>query len=430
MPDEHDLLLEAIYEIAAADTEAVCITRIDERARVLFGEYHPVLVTGQNSGGADRRFDLIAADTFIGQLVTGPVPEEVARRIETFAAHAALALHQTRRLDDHQHRSRHDALTGLHNRREFREVLSRELPSDVQSSRRLALIVIDLIRFKEVNDQHGHAAGDRLLRRVAAAISTHRRPSDTAFRIGGDEFAVLLGGVDRAEAAVIADRAVGAIAHLTGSHGASWGVATAPIDTTDADQLLSLADADMYRRKQGHAPSAAPATARRSLTMIARLTAKLMALDDQVDIADAVVQELHTTFGYFLAVIQRLDDDVLRVIAGAGPLARTDSGFLAWEQSVHVGVNGRAARSAQTAVITDTHLDPDYLAYERNQDPGSEVSVPMVLDGSVWGVLNVEQIAAYAFDESDVLLLEAVAVITASAITRTAHNTPDGSTGS
>jgi GAF domain-containing protein len=229
---------------------------------------------------------------------------------------------------------------------------------------------------------------------------------------------------------VVAERAVSATAHLAGSHGASRGVAVAPVDTTNADQLLLIADADMYRRKRGHAPSVTPATARRSLTMIARLTATLMALDDQVDITDAVVGELHTTFGYFLAVIQQLDADVLRVIAAAGPLAQADSRFLAWEQSIQVGVNGRVARTAQTAVVPDTHLDPAYLAYERNQDPGSEVSVPLVLDARVWGVLNVEQIATHALDESDVLLLEAVAVITTSAIAATAHNQPNRSTDS
>jgi diguanylate cyclase (GGDEF)-like protein len=430
MPDEHEHLLEAIYEIAAAETEAVCLTRIEEYARALFGQYEPVLVTGQRAGRAGRRFELIASGQVIAQLVTGPVPDDVAHTIETFAAHAALALYQTRRLDDHQHRSRHDALTGLHNRREFREALSRELPRGVQSSRRLALIIIDLNRFKEVNDQHGHAAGDRLLRRVAAAISAHRRPSDSGFRIGGDEFAVLLRGVDRAEATVVAERAVSAIAHLAGSHGASWGVAVAPIDTTNADQLLLIADADMYRRKRGHAPlghasdrSAKPDDDRppHRHTHGARRSGRHHRCRRRRTPHDVRL----LSRGHPTTRRRRAAGDRRSGPARPGRLALPGLG------AVHPGRRQwTLARTAQIAVVPDTHLDPAYLAYERNQDPGSEVSVPLVLDARVWGVLNVEQIATHAFDESDVLLLEAVAVITTSAIAATAHNQPNRSTDS
>ncbi len=78
--------------------------------------------------------------------------------------------------------------------------------------------------------------------------------------------------------------------------------------------------------------------------------------------ADEAVRVLHESFDYYLAVVQRLDPDgSLRVVAGAGPLAEELADFLAREQPVEVGVNGRVARSGRAAMVNDTRLDSDYL---------------------------------------------------------------------
>ena len=100
-----------------------------------------------------------------------------------------------------------DGLTGLANRRTFDDSLAREHRRAARDRSQLAMIMIDVDRFKPYNDHYGHPAGDEALRRVSRAIeSTLRRPGDVAARYGGEEFAVLLPGVDESGAAIIADR--------------------------------------------------------------------------------------------------------------------------------------------------------------------------------------------------------------------------------
>jgi HD-GYP domain-containing protein (c-di-GMP phosphodiesterase class II) len=118
-------------------------------------------------------------------------------------------------------------------------------------------------------------------------------------------------------------------------------------------------------------------------------------------------------------VIQRCHEDgVLRVVAGAGRLADREAGFLAREQPITSGVNGRVARTATIALVDDTRLDPDYLGGDPRVNPGSELSVPILVENRVWGVLNLEQLATHAFDENDVLLAKAIVAQTGAALHR------------
>lgn len=153
------------------------------------------------------------------------------------------------------------------------------------------------------------------------------------------------------------------------------------------------------------------------LAVAARLSMELAPLHSPAEIAELAVAELHTAFQYYLAVIQRLDGDMLRVVAAAGPLV-DQKGFLAFEQHVNVGVNGRVARTGTVARVPDTRLDPDYLGRDPRTDPGSELSLPITVDGQVWGVLNLEQIPTHAFADDDVLLAEAVCAQVGAALHR------------
>ena len=418
-------LLAALREIDCASGEADCVAQISDQVQRLFGHHGVRLIVGSAGALPGERFELSAEGELLGMIVLdegATVSAGDAELILNFAQHAALALRSVRRLEDCEHRSRRDPLTGLRNYREFRETLSRRLPAtaDRTTADPLSLVVIDLDRFKDVNDRHGHAAGDRLLRAAAAALTTVCRDDDNAFRIGGDEFALILPGATADQARVVAERAHGAMTRLAGCLGASWGIAAAPADATTHDELMAAADTAMYERKRPDSAAVlATGHTRRRLATIARLTTRLTEETEVAAIAGAAVEELHGSFGYYLAVIQRLDpDDVLRVVAGAGPLAASSSRFLAWEQSVHVGVNGRVAQTRRTAVVPDTRLDPDYLSYDLREDPGSELSVAIMVLGRVWGVLNLEQIATHGFDDSDVHLVEAVAAVTAAAIHR------------
>jgi diguanylate cyclase (GGDEF)-like protein len=151
-----------------------------------------------------------------------------------------------RQRDELSELSRTDPLTGCLNRRGFSERLEAELQRAEREGGRVALIQLDLNGFKAVNDRFGHAAGDDLLRWVAATLRSLLRSSDATGRLGGDEFALMLPGVPAAEARVIADRTVAALAERIG---AAAGVACHPPDGPDGDALHRHADADLYAVK-------------------------------------------------------------------------------------------------------------------------------------------------------------------------------------
>jgi diguanylate cyclase (GGDEF)-like protein len=409
---DHDRLLEGLRELITATGEADCLLRVETQAARLFPAIRVAIRCDEVRCGPGT-LELRARGRLLGHLeITGGDVRKTSPALQAFAEHAALALDNARMLDEHEHRARRDPLTGLRNRREFRETLA----AATQTAERgdlasVSLVMIDLDRFKEVNDLGGHGAGDRLLRATAAALTAVCRAGDSAFRIGGDEFALILGDTTRDQGALVAARAGAAIARLEGSAGASWGIASMQEDGTTDHRLMTVADAAMYRHKgvSQKATSLEHDQPRRRLVVASRLATRLMKLDDVKAIAEEVVDELHRAFGYYLAVVHRLDDDgMLRIVAGSGPLARRSSNFLAWEQSIHQGVNGRVARTAESSLIHDTTCDPDYLGRDPRHDPGSELSVPIIVADRTWGVLNLEQLATHAFNEDDVLLAESV----------------------
>jgi diguanylate cyclase (GGDEF)-like protein len=162
------------------------------------------------------------------------------------------------------HLAQHDALTGLPNRLLLFDRLQQALRGPRGASGRLALLFIDLDRFKAVNDEHGHATGDALLREVARRLAERVRGSDTVCRVGGDEFVVLLTPVvDRAAAAEVGAELAASLARPCRVDGrelalsASIGLALAPDDGTSAEALLARADARMFETRRGR-PEAVP----------------------------------------------------------------------------------------------------------------------------------------------------------------------------
>jgi len=422
--------MAAVADVAAATGVEECAATIQRRASALFPGLLPQLKLGTGPDGPPGAvFPLVARGRTIGHLQTAnPVPRRRRRQratLTTFAEHAALALDNLFTLAEHDARARRDPLTGLLNHREFHEALDGQLQRAGAATPplHLSLVIFDLDRFKAVNDLGGHAAGDRTLRATAGAVAAACRTTDAAFRIGGDEFALVLPRADRDAAARIARRAADAIERVAHRDGVSFGIATFPEDGTTRDALLSAADGAMYTNKGRTAAArtagAAPGAHSR-LAVAARLAVKLAPLDEPDAVAHAAVDELHSAFGFFLAVIQRLDPDgILRVVAAAGPLAAHED-FLAYEQPIQEGVNGRVARTGQPAVIADTTTDPDYLRRDPRSDPGSELSLPILVDGRIWGVLNLEQLATHAFGDDDLLLADAVVAQVGAAMHRCA----------
>ncbi len=160
-----------------------------------------------------------------------------------------------RQADEHRHDALHDELTGLPNRRQLYERLAEQMERAAPEEG-FSLLLVDLDRFKEVNDVLGHNSGDQLLRQVAERFSRVVRDEDLLARLGGDEFAMLVSGMRGPEAGLeVARRLVdtldrefilaGVPIHVE----ASVGIARYPLDGNDAASLLRCADAAMYAAK-------------------------------------------------------------------------------------------------------------------------------------------------------------------------------------
>ena len=156
------------------------------------------------------------------------------------------AVERRRRENALLHQALHDPLTGLPNRALFLDRLRQGLSRLGRTQTCLAVLFLDLDAFKAVNDEHGHAAGDALLRDVGARLTDALRGGDTAARIGGDEFVVLCEDVSGPAEA----RAVGARLLARLPCAASMGIAVARTGDTEPDHLVREADAAMYRVKR------------------------------------------------------------------------------------------------------------------------------------------------------------------------------------
>jgi len=151
-----------------------------------------------------------------------------------------------------------DPLTGLYNRRLFAESFEKELNRARRYGLPLGIVILDLHRFKEVNDKYGHPRGDEVLRAAATTLQKALRTSDSAFRIGGDEFALLLPQTDAAQAIALSRRIETVFAEtlrplqLTFAVAMDHGVATFPQDGDQSDQLIRVADERLYRFKHAN----------------------------------------------------------------------------------------------------------------------------------------------------------------------------------
>ena len=169
---------------------------------------------------------------------------ERLQALRVFANQAMTALYAAEQFEQMRFLADHDPLTNLLNRRSFVQHLDAEVARSRRYLRPLALVILDLDELKTVNDTQGHAAGDDVLRRVADVLLATIRTGDNAFRIGGDEFALILPEADERDAHLAARRITDELAVS-----ASFGVAVCEAGG-DARTLLREADDAMYRMKR------------------------------------------------------------------------------------------------------------------------------------------------------------------------------------
>jgi diguanylate cyclase (GGDEF)-like protein len=180
----------------------------------------------------------------------------IFERMSAVADQAGTALENGKLLAGARHQATHDDLTGLPNRALFEDAARRAIAQSRRLEEPVALLFVDLDGFKAVNDDHGHAVGDELLKVAANRMSECLRAGDVVARLGGDEFTVLLPATSAATAHEIADRlrdTLGAPLDLptgTVSVSACVGIGVAPDDARDYKQLLRAADSAMYRAKR------------------------------------------------------------------------------------------------------------------------------------------------------------------------------------
>jgi diguanylate cyclase (GGDEF)-like protein/PAS domain S-box-containing protein len=173
-----------------------------------------------------------------------------------FARLAGLAMERHEDREQLEFLALHDPLTGLPNRKLYALRLDAAIAAAEKAGRHVALGMIDLDRFKVINDSLGHAVGDQLLRDVASRLARSLRPGDTIARLGGDEFVLLIDDLaSRDDAVEIAERVLAALERSFDCDGheifvrASMGLSTYPADAADAAGLLAFGDAAMYESK-------------------------------------------------------------------------------------------------------------------------------------------------------------------------------------
>src|SRR4051812_5254825 len=250
----HDVtqLLRVIVEAAVEATGAT-------GARLVTSDGELVAAGDPDGEGATLELPLSAGRNAFGTLrLVGPsFDEEQAMTANSLASHAAIALENARLHQIVERQALVDGLTGISNRRHCEDSLSGEIARADRLGTPLTLVLADLDDFKSINDAHGHAVGDEVLREFAAVLRATVRESDLAGRWGGEEFLLLLPGADGEGGAQLADRVRRGLAERTflGKDGAaftvscSFGVAQHS-EGGDERELFANADRALYRAKR------------------------------------------------------------------------------------------------------------------------------------------------------------------------------------
>lgn len=209
--------------------------------------------------GAVPPFDVKLRDGCIIRCRSSVVPDATGERyIGRIWMFEDVSL-EYRRLSEAQSLAERDVLSGLYNRRRFEEDMERMFAHAQRSKQRLSLLYLDLDDFKVINDKHGHASGDKVIKSIAQALALQSRRNEMLYRLGGDEFAILVADAGQHQVEALAKRVVETVAQLKFSFDGhetnaycSLGIATvAPeICVSSATELMLRADAAMYRAKR------------------------------------------------------------------------------------------------------------------------------------------------------------------------------------
>jgi diguanylate cyclase (GGDEF)-like protein len=245
------------------ETDAAFLHHLEDSAAQLSQSMKPHIIDGDHSdeelSTVDAVVPLIFKKTFVGVLsVRSENPmriwaENELLLLHTVADQLAVAVNQAHLFTQTQQQALTDELTGCYNRRSFELQLQRDLHFAIRMRQPLSLIMIDVDKFKEINDNSGHDTGDVALKMFADSLRSELRAVDTAARFGGDEFVIILPQADTEGAMIVAERLRRRIQQihlpLIGPMSASFGLATFPIHASSRDTLVAAADKALYESK-------------------------------------------------------------------------------------------------------------------------------------------------------------------------------------
>jgi diguanylate cyclase (GGDEF)-like protein len=358
---------------------------------------------------AERASTVETSDrAFLTQLILGAFALAVAAAaggmLVVRARQLVLNVEQRKRAEERiRHLAYHDALTDLPNRSLLEDRLTTALAQAHRKSRMLALLYLDLDRFKRVNDTLGHSLGDHILQSVAERLTSIVREADTVARVGGDEFTILLPEISQAQDAIdVADRILRELRrpvmvdHRELPATTSMGIAFYPNDAEEADTLLRNADIAMYRAKEQGRDNYQLYTAAMNARIAERFAVEndlRRALDrnefvvyyqPQVDLSsqqivgvEALVRWEHPTRGLMLPAdfIPVAEESGLIVPLGEWVLRTACAQAKAWQEAglppirLAVNLSGRQFQQRNLSemverALNETSLEPRYLQLE------------------------------------------------------------------
>ena len=355
---------------------------------------------------------------------------EIAKR---FGDAAALALDNAESRARLEHQARTDSLTGLFNHSVFYERLLGSLQESSRTHMPLAVLMLDIDDFKHVNDVHGHAVGDELLRFLAEALRAIVRPEDVICRLGGEEFAVVMDGCGGEDAVRVAERVQSRLAAVDfpgiGRMTVSVGLSLGPEHAMNPRELAACAEAAMMTAKaqgknqvvlyaEDHTSRPDTPGVERDvrsiahLKMLQSLTGKLNRLNDVREIGDAIAAELRSLVDYHNCRVFVSDGDDLIPVAFLGELTSSSESLSLdlLRTRVGHGITGRCAELGESIVVADA-ANCEFGRQIEGTDPIEEslLAVPLRYGSRVVGVIVVSKLGLHQVDEDDVRLLEVLA---------------------
>ena len=235
-------------QLVIADAQIKGLSIVDlVKALQATEEILPLIVVGAASANNQRRSETLA----VGAFDYFQIPEE----IDLLALRAKQLIGIRHSIDRLRSEADLDHLTGLANRRRFRSALAREVERFRRYGTPCALLLLDIDYMKSINDEHGHPFGDLVIRHIAQKLTQVSRDTDAAARLGGEEFALLLAGVDAEKAEKAAQRLLTILSDevIEGKHRVtvSIGLAACPAHANSERALYTASDAALYMAKNG-----------------------------------------------------------------------------------------------------------------------------------------------------------------------------------